>query len=80
MQQFNVPLSEYIKVLQEKADRIRKNRAKIDPTVTNDGGWILENFPNGLLMKLVKSGKIKKSKIPGLFVKKTKYSKNCFPH
>ncbi|RNA14891.1 adenylate kinase 9-like [Brachionus plicatilis] len=45
-QQFNLPPSEYIKVLQDELDRIRKNRAKIDPTAANDGGWILDNFPN----------------------------------
>lgn len=45
-QQFSLPPSDYIKVLQEELDRIRKSRAKVDQTAPNDGGWILDNFPN----------------------------------
>lgn len=45
-QQFNLPPSDYITVLKEELDRIRKIRSKIDPTAPNDGGWILDNFPN----------------------------------
>ncbi|CAF0775596.1 unnamed protein product [Brachionus calyciflorus] len=43
---FNLPASEYVKVLKEEIEKLRKQRAKIDPTAPNDGGWILDNFPN----------------------------------
>jgi hypothetical protein len=37
--------SDYVKVLLAELERVRKERAKLDATAPNDGGWILDNFP-----------------------------------
>jgi adenylate/nucleoside-diphosphate kinase len=41
-----LPASDYIRVLQNELEKLRKERAKLDSTAPSDGGWILDNFPN----------------------------------
>jgi adenylate/nucleoside-diphosphate kinase len=41
-----LPASDYIRVLQNELEKLRKERAKLDSTAPTDGGWILDNFPN----------------------------------
>ena len=42
----NLPTADYIKVLETELNNLRQERLKNDPTAPNDGGWILDNFPN----------------------------------
>ena len=44
-QNVTVPAHEYIKVLRSELEKLRAERALLDPTALSDGGWILDNFP-----------------------------------
>ncbi len=41
-----LPVNVYIDALKKELERIQKERQKIDATSLNEGGWILDNFPN----------------------------------